>query len=225
MRPLNLSVSALMLVACSSAPPAPDWKLSAEDSLKRAQAAYLQGRVSKAPVQVHEAELARARSSVHASGKADVLATLELAFCAAQAAALDSKVAGGCAPFEALAAQASAADQSYAQYLRGQAAPAQLDLLSAAHQSVARPSDATAADKALTAIADPLTRLVAASARLQAGKATPATLQIAVDTASDQGWRRPLLAWLGLQIKAAELAGDVASAARLRQRQAVAERP
>jgi hypothetical protein len=40
----------------------------------------------------------------------------------------------------------------------------------------------------------------------------------AVETASAQGWRRPLLAWLTLQVQRAEASGDVEAAATLRRR-------
>jgi hypothetical protein len=39
-----------------------------------------------------------------------------------------------------------------------------------------------------------------------------------VDTASAQGWRRPLLAWLGLQHQRALQAGDAEAAAGLQRR-------
>ena len=42
-------------------------------------------------------------------------------------------------------------------------------------------------------------RLVAAGVLLQTGRADPGVIAQAVDTASAQGWRRPLLAWLGVR--------------------------
>ena len=69
----------------------------------------------------------------------------------------------------------------------------------------------------------PLSRLVAAAVLLRRGDATPASLQTAVDTASAQGWRRPLLAWLGVQALRAEQAGAADEAARLRRRIALVE--
>jgi len=45
-----------------------------------------------------------------------------------------------------------------------------------------------------------------------------------VATASDQGWRRPLLAWLGVQRLRAEQAGDAQEARRLRRRMDIVER-
>jgi hypothetical protein len=67
-------------------------------------------------------------------------------------------------------------------------------------------------------VADPVTRLVAAGAALRRGQASPGVVQLAVDTASAQGWSRPLLAWLGVQQQAARAAGDAAQVERLQRR-------
>ena len=75
----------------------------------------------------------------------------------------------------------------------------------------------------LSAIADPLSRLVAAGVLLRSGRASPPVLQAAVDTASQQGWRRPLLAWLGVQAQRAERAGARDEAERIRRRMALVE--
>mgnify|MGYP001431404548 CR=1 FL=1 len=71
-------------------------------------------------------------------------------------------------------------------------------------------------------LADKAARLVAAGAGLVRGEASPQLVQLAVDTASQQGWRRPLLAWLGVQIGLAERAGQEQEAQRLRRRAAIA---
>ena len=70
----------------------------------------------------------------------------------------------------------------------------------------------------LDAIEEPLSRLLAAAVLLRAGQASPPVLDKAIQTASDQGWRRPLLAWLGLAAQRAEQAGNALEAARLRAR-------
>jgi hypothetical protein len=75
-----------------------------------------------------------------------------------------------------------------------------------------------AAAVALRGVADPLARLVAAGVLVRRGATNRAAIEVAVDTASDQGWRRPLLAWLTLQRTLAEQAGDTAAADRLRRR-------
>ena len=49
----------------------------------------------------------------------------------------------------------------------------------------------------MAAIQDPLSQLVAAGVLFRSGRATPGVIATAVNTASERGWRRPLLAWLG----------------------------
>jgi hypothetical protein len=67
-------------------------------------------------------------------------------------------------------------------------------------------------------IQDPLSRLITAGVLLQKELLTPADIALATDTASNQGWRRPLLAWLGVQLKTAQATGDAGAADRIRQR-------
>jgi hypothetical protein len=110
-------------------------------------------------------------------------------------------------------ADAGAADQAYANYLAGRLAPPDLRLLPPAHQAAARGEVAAA-----TEADDPLTRLVAAATLLRAGRATPAVVAGAVDTASAQGWGRALLPWLHVQQRQAREAGDGAMAERLQRR-------
>jgi hypothetical protein len=53
------------------------------------------------------------------------------------------------------------------------------------------------------------------------GRASPQLVALAVDTASQQGWRRPLLAWLGVQAQRAQRAGAREEAERIRRRMAL----
>ena len=70
----------------------------------------------------------------------------------------------------------------------------------------------------LRGIEDPLSRLVAIGVLFQAGRAEPTAIADAVETASAQGWRRPLLAWLNVQLALADKAADANESARLRGR-------
>lgn len=202
---------ALLLGACASGPRPPDWQIEAKGAMERSVAAYLEG-----DSRVEGAELARARSQLARTGRADWLATAELLHCASRVASL---VFEPCAGFAPLRPDALQAQRAYADYLSGQLSPAQIALLPEA-QRAAAVGDANA----LAGIADPLGRLVAAGALLQSGKASPVTIAQAIDTASSQGWRRPLLAWLGVQLQRAEQAGDAEQAARLRRRIALIAR-
>jgi hypothetical protein len=136
-----------------------------------------------------EAEFRLARSELARTGRADLVARAELVRCAVRAASLEFDA---CPQFERLRDGASAEEIAYADYLAGKGR-------SAAGQ-------------------EPLSRLVAQAVQLKTGAITPAGIAAAVDIASAQGWRRPLLAWLGVQLRRAEQAGDGETAARLRRR-------
>ena len=70
----------------------------------------------------------------------------------------------------------------------------------------------------LDAIKDPLARLIAAGALLQNSRLSATDIATATDTASSQGWRRPLLAWLGVQLKRSRDSDDRQSATRIQRR-------
>ena len=202
---------ALLLAACSSQPPAPDWQMNAQGAAHKAIEAYLSGNT-----RVEQLEWARARAEVARTGRPDLLARLELMRCAAQAASL---VVEPCERFEALRPDAAAPEQAYADYLAGRVQPQQVPLLPEAQRKVAMSGDVAA----LQGIEDPLSRLVAAGVLLKTGRAGPAAIAAAADTASAQGWRRPLMAWLVLQVQQAEAAGEASTAAALRRRLAIVE--
>ena len=63
-----------------------------------------------------------------------------------------------------------------------------------------------------------MSRLVATGVKLRQARVTPGEIAAAVDIASAQGWRRPLLAWLGVQAKLAEAAGDAGALRAIRRR-------
>ena len=198
------------LASCASGPPPPDWQMNAHGALDRAVAAYLAG-----DGRVADAEFERAQRELSRTGRADLLARAALLRCAAQVASLERLP---CTGFEPYRADAPAAERAYAAYLAGQAGPADSALLPPAQQAVALAAAGAAADAALGAISDPVSRLVAAGVLLQTGRASPATITLAAETASAQGWRRPLLAWLGVQAQRAEAAGAGDEAARVRRR-------
>nr|WP_293191674.1 hypothetical protein [Ottowia sp.] len=192
------------LSACAGGPKVPDWSINAVGHVERFTEAHLKG---DARVAAREFELARAETA--RTGQPVLVARVELNRCAAQVASLDF---GPCAGFEPLRADAGAAEVAYARYLAGEASAQDAAVLPAQHRAIA----AGGADVA--GIADPFARLVAAGVLLRQARATPDAVAQAVDTASRQGWRRPLLAWLGVQARLAEERGDAMEAARIRRR-------
>jgi len=198
---------AALLAGCAGQPPAPPWQANAHGSLQRFTALYLRGTGAAA-----ETEFARARSELASTGQATLVARAELTRCAAQVASL---VFDACTGFERLRREAAPAERAYADYLAARTTPADVPLLPEQHRAVAGGREDVAT---LQAIGDPLARLIAAGVLMRSGRASPPVLQLAVDTASQQGWRRPLLAWLGVQEKRARDAGDADAAARIRRR-------
>lgn len=202
--------TALWLAGCAGKPPAPDWQMNAQAALERSVQAYLVGNT-----RLEAVDFARARSEIAGTGRADLLARAELVRCAARVASL---VQEPCTGYDVLAADAAPAEQAYARYLQGQSRAEDLALLPPQHRAVAA---SAASGAALQGIEDPLARLVAAGVVLRQDRADPAVIATAIATASAQGWRRPLLAWLGVQARRAELAGDTQELARIQRRMAL----
>jgi hypothetical protein len=65
---------------------------------------------------------------------------------------------------------------------------------------------------------DALSKLVSYGVKFKSGQITPGDINAAVELSSEQGWRRPLLAWLGVQAKRAEAAGDREALDRIQRR-------
>ena len=209
-----LALACTALVACSSKPPVPDWQMSAHGASQKAVEAHLSGNT-----RVANLEFSLARQETARTGQPTLMARVVLLECAARVASLEP---GACSAFDALREDAAPAEQAYARYLAGQLAPQDAALLPPAQQAVAAARPGSAAPL-LAAMPDPLSRMVAAGVLLQTGAADPQVMRVATDTASAQGWRRPLLAWLQLQAQRAEQGGDADAAARLRRRMDVVE--
>ncbi|QYF92842.1 hypothetical protein KY495_19310 [Massilia sp. PAMC28688] len=204
MKNLALMIAAVLAAGCGSKAVQPDWKTNAGSSLKAYSQAYLKGESTRA-----DAEFARARSEMASTGRPDLVAHAELYRCATRTAALEMD---DCPGFAALVQDATAAERAYAQYLTGRWEGLDAALLPEQHRAVVQGRGA------LSAIADPLSQLVAAGVLMRAGRVTPADIAAATATASAQGWRRPLLVWLGVSHQRAMAAGDTAEAARLQRR-------
>jgi hypothetical protein len=201
-------LAALLMAGCASKPAEPSWRNNAASSLDSFTDAYLKGDSA-----IAAADFARARAEMASTGRADLVAHAELVRCAVYTASL---VVGECKGFAALAPDATPAERAYAAYLAGQWQGLDAALLPVQHQAIARGTGG------LAGVTDPLSRLVAAGTMLQAGRIAPADIVIATDTASAQGWRRPLLMWLAASEQRAIALGDTAELARIRRRIALA---
>ena len=185
--------------------PPSDWQLNAHSSLNSSVIAYLIGNTK-----VSDLEFARVRTEIAGTGRTDVLARVELVRCALHVASLEFK---DCVAFQKLFNDAADSERVYADYLAGRWVDLNTALLPAQHRGVVAGEDG-----ALRSIEDPLSRLVAAGVLFQLGRMTPDLVTLAVKTASDQGWRRPLLAWLGVAVRRAEKLGNKDEALYIQRR-------
>lgn len=188
----SVALSAILTIsACSSKPPTPAWQIQASSALNVSQSAYLDGNERVAAF-----ELNKARADISRTGSPQELARLELHQCAMQLASLDFQA---CTAFSPLASSASAQERNYALYLQGQHLDAgQRATLPETQQTIAAYNTVDAQSLQTAArIEEPLSRLVAIAALSRRAQSTPAPLlELAINTASQAGWRRPLLAWL-----------------------------
>jgi hypothetical protein len=199
-----------MLTSCANNPPPPDWQLAAHNGLRFFSNAYLVGNS-----RVAAAEYAAARSGFASTGRADLMARAALVHCATRVASLEFD---NCAEFAPFSQDAAAPERAYAAYLGGQWQGLRVEALPAHHRSIVSATTDAQRSAALQDIKDPLARLVAAGVLLQQTRLAPGQIEVAVDTASAQGWRRPLLAWLGVQLKQAQAAGQTSQAASIQRR-------
>lgn len=196
-----------LLTACASGPAPPDWRLNARDALAAYQSAELRGEA-----RVAAQEFARARSELASTGNAEWVARAELTRCALRVASLEFD---DCPGFQPLAQDAGSAARAYADYLGARWDRIDASLLPVQHRAVLARGDSQGT---LAAIEDPLSRLVSAGVLFRAGRISPADIAMAIETASANGWRRPLLAWLGVQEQRAQAGGDPETAAAIRRR-------
>jgi len=209
-RAVSSLLLAALLSACGGTPPPPDWKMNAVSLLEHAQQRWLEGDTKSADL-----ALSKARNEIAKSARTDLLARAELAVCAAHVASLDF---AACAAFDQLAPDASVSDKAYARFLAADWSGLEAKSLPAHYAGLLSAKDDAGANRALADIKDPLPRLIAAALLFRKGRADPVTLGVAVDTASERGWRRPLLAWLEVQKKRAQASGDSETAAMLQRR-------
>jgi hypothetical protein len=217
---LTLIAALLLLTACASSPPPPDWKANAFSALNEYSLAHLSGNTHLANL-----EFSRAQAEISRTGRLDLMARAELTRCAVHVASLDW---APCTAYDAYAKEATPQEKAYATFLTGHWDGLNAELLpvhyrnlvvqSYALQAQGVPAGSKPPASLLLNINDPLARLIAASVLLKRQQLQVSEWPLASDTASDQGWRRPLLAWLGLELKSAQAAGKTEKVETLQRR-------
>ncbi|MHB1144002.1 MAG: hypothetical protein ACYCZS_03790 [Thiobacillus sp.] len=200
-----------MLTACGSGgPPPPDWKTDSADLIGRYQKHALLGENTLA-----ERYFRQAVAATGGAGRVTETARLWLVRCATRRAML---IDDACSEYAELASVApNAADQAYYQFITLRWDGLDVAQLPAQHRDLVR-APAGMRHAVPGKIDDPLARLLDASLLVMRQEADATTLEVAVETASERGWRQPLLTYLKLQQKQAEAQGNLPEQARLARR-------
>ena len=207
---VNIVAAGLLLSACAGGPMPPEWQSQSHASLERFRQQYLEG-----SSQLAERSFAEAKAAVASTGRPELAARVELVRCALGTAALDIDA---CTQFESMRGDATAEDQAYGDFVGGHLREQDASRLPAQYRGVAMARDEAVRNKGMQQIEDPVSRLVAAGALFRLAQLSPEGLTAAIDTASAQGYRRPLLAYLKVQARRAESAGDGAALQSIQKR-------
>lgn len=211
MKKLLLLLSALTLTACGSkGPPIPDWKTDSSNFIERYKKTYLMGENT-----VADRFFEQAVSATSGAGKVAETARLWLIQCALHKASLATD---SCERYAEMAkTDTTAEDKAYFQFLTGHWEQLDVKALPAHYVPIlkAATGDVAHTNAALSAMTDPLSRLIGASLLLERKQVNDETLALATQTASDQGWRRPLLVYLKLRGSRAQERGDTDAQERL----------
>ena len=218
MRKAFIAFLALALSACGGGPKTPDWKLDSISLIERYKQAELKGQNTLA-----EGHFRQALAAAGSAARIEETARLHLVRCATRQASLAFETCSGY--LEYAQHGASAEDEAYHRFISGQWEGLDSGRLPAQYRDFASNRDPARNAGILQKIDDPLSRLVAVSVTVLRRQADAATLQVATETASEQGWRKPLLVYLKLQEAQAARNGDQAGLERLRARIRLAEEP
>ena len=188
--------SLLLVTACgSSGPPVPDWKSDSVDFIERYKKHALLGENTLA-----ERYFQQALRATGGAGRVGETGRLWLVHCATHRASL---LDDDCSEYADLAKiETSVEDRAYYQFVTLNWNGLDATKLPAQYAALVK-SDPARINAQIAAIEDPLSRLLAASLVTLRGQADHATLVLAMETASRQGWRQPLLTYLKLLEKSA----------------------
>ncbi len=213
-RILALLVLFLCLAGCSSKP-APAWIAAGHQQLETFKKDYLTGR----PPLVTELHFKMATEEIKKSGNLDLLGKAWLTRMALQAAALQQIEEGEYGKIEA--ASAVPANRNFYLFLTGKSGQVDDALLPAQYRPFLKAfQKGNSADIIwnIKEIEDPLSRLIAAGIAVRNVPENESLLLVAAETASQNGWKRALIAWLERLRLFHERSGEVAKAATVRQR-------
>jgi hypothetical protein len=203
----------LLFAGCAQ--PIPAWIDAGHQQIETFKRDFLTG----AQPLVTELHFKKGVEEIKKAGDLDRLGRAWLTRMALQAAALEPMEEGEYLRIEA--AGPVAVNRNFNLFLKGELAAVDVTLLPEQYREIPpalRGGNANEAVKKVTLIEDPLSRLIAAAVALRSHPQNESLLSAAVETASRNGWKRVLLAWLTRQAEYYDSAGDAARSALILQR-------
>ena len=177
-----LTTLALLIAACgTSAPPAPQWRGAAQAAL----ADYIKLRLEGQTVAATRA-YALAQERMRDGGDLDGLHTVLLTRCAMDVALL---LPPDCSEFVKRGDNARAEALAYHAFLTGTLTGSQIAALPERYRAVAASTTDSSLAATISAIPEPVSRLIATGVATRAGRANEALLAASSDSARQQGWR------------------------------------
>lgn len=203
----------VLLAGCSSKP-IPDWKYAAFNQLEDYKKSYLSGKTD-----IAELRFNKAREEIKKSGDLEILAKAYLTKYAVQTAVLDKIDGREYLKIDAISP--SSPNQNFYNFLKGnmdrvegKQLPGQYQAFFAAYRS-GRSAEVTGE---ISKIEDPLSKLIATGLLVQNDRCDEGCLKVAIDTASKNGWKRALLAYLEKLKYFYETRKDMDNATNIRKR-------
>jgi hypothetical protein len=209
-----LSLLLILLAGCGSKP-APVWIAAGHKQLESFKQDFLTGREPR----ITEIHFRNAVEEIKKGGDMDLLGKAWLTKMALQVAVREELEEGEYLKTEA--AEVVPANRNFYRFLKGDAAMVDVSLLPKPYRPfwmAFRSGDTAKVPITIAAIEDPLSRLIAAGLAASHRLENDAILQIAVETASRNGWKRALLAWLERLKSSYEAAGNASKASAIQSR-------
>jgi hypothetical protein len=200
----------ILLAACAGSEKSPEWKIRSWDSLTRFKNFYLQGKD-----RIAEEEFEKAKAEIASTGNLKIAAQAELVRCAMRVASLDFSP---CTDFDRFEKEIGPEEVSYSHFIRGDWDQVDLRRIPDQYRRLVSAKDDFKSNRAAQEIKDPVSRLIAVALLFKRGRSEPETITAALETASEQGWRRPVLAWLMVMLHRAEVSGDTERVRHLKKR-------
>ena len=200
----------------------PAWLINSRKELEAYRGNFLSGAESS----VTETNFKESVEDIKKSGNLDLLQKAWLTRMALQTVVFKEMEEGGYR--EVAAVKPFPENDNFYAFLKGNISAVDIKLLPEKYREFAGAllkGDALKTGRAVASIKDePLSRLIAAGIALRSNIESEAIIQTAVDTASVNGWKTALIAWLEHQAAFYEREGEAAKAAEIRRHIEVIER-